>query len=110
MTYRVHVDFEDQSDAQALADLIKELGYTPSFYSITPVRKTPIHQTRGGKVILTAMIPGRTYTPEDIAEALVDRDFAPTSASGLTGELVREGFLKKVARGLYRLATLGDLK
>lgn len=107
-SYRLQIDIEGRDDALALAELIREMGYTVNTFAHTALHRLPMSQTRSGKIVLAKMEPSRTYPRSDIEIWLQEADYKSQSARPLLSLLQKEGAVEKVARGFYRKsATFG---
>ncbi len=102
MLYRLVIDIEGGEEAKALADLIKEMGYSVNRYPMTRTKKLVPSQTRIGQLALSHMLPGRSYRAEDFISAFADRGFKQQSVQPLLSALVAEGAIKRIDRGLYQ--------
>jgi len=104
--WMVYVEFASREDAVALQELLDEaLDITSNIsHRFTGVRNRPVNKTRLGKLILANLIPGRSYSCEEVGDLLVLHDYASTSASPMLSILERQGFLTRIGRGLYTLS------
>jgi hypothetical protein len=59
----------------------------------------PKHQTRGGKTILNAMLPGRVYHFEDMQA--MDLGYSPATVKTYLVAMAAEGVIKNIGPGTY---------
>lgn len=106
MSYRVLVNVPSLEDAEALSDIIGELGFKTNV--VNNVTKKPIEQWRSSRVILTFMKPGRSYHHTDIQAHMQEMGYASGTANAQLSMLTAAGILRLVERGVYERVPVHD--
>ena len=102
--WTVQAEFTDRDDAVAFMDLARELGVL-SHLSSRSINKnrSPIRETRIGRLILRSMEPGRSYELEWFRALCEENDYQANSASPALSKLVEQGDVVKATRGTFEL-------
>ena len=94
----------DHDEALAIRDILRDLGYEATVQSRKlETNVSPMRDTRLGRLVLRSMVAKRIYHLDDVAELLVNNDYAPNSAGVVLSKLAEEGDLVRIDRGRYRL-------
>lgn len=99
--YRLTVTIRDKEEAKALQDLIEDLGYSTRLFEAECPNEGLMSETRLGYIILEHMRFNRTYRTDDFTDVLVEKRYAPRSASVALSRLADEGFVRRVHPGTY---------
>ena len=100
--YTVKAHFESRDDAQAMVELLREMGY------LCEVTSTMVNKAAGRvsmdsalvKIVLETMGDNTHY--RDIGHAIEERGLSAHSVGGTLTFLVREGLVLRLGKGYYR--------
>lgn len=102
----VSAEFTDREDAVAFMELARELG-TISKLSSRSVNASngarPVRETRSGKMVLSSMVPGRSYDLEHFAAVLEAGGYRGVSAGSVVSKLTDQGDVERISAGVYKL-------
>lgn len=102
--HTVAVESADHDEAIAIRDILRDLGYEANVTSRKlETNASAMRDTRLGRLVLRSMQPKRSYHLDDIAEVLVNNEYAPNSAGVVLSKLADEGDIVRIDRGRYRL-------
>lgn len=104
--YYVTAELTCRDDADALADILSDLGTesTISYRSLVCDRPSPTRDTRLGRCVLRYLREhkhGAHYT--DVADHVEVHEFRRGSASAALSLMMREGDVERIERGVYRM-------
>lgn len=106
--YKVSIHVATLEEAQAAQELaLDAFGFPVTVTAVTrETAQKPSKDWRMGQIILEYMIKDRqrTYTYEDLQIVLEENKYKATSIYPLMRELVREGCVKWITQGLFRVA------
>ena|SRR5215469_4342271 len=96
--------------ANKVGDVIRALDAFDAAPDIQRVDGAPMRKpypimsdTRGGKIVLGAMISGTIYSSPELGEALFKAGLKRATVSSIMSGLVREGKVTKVSKGHFQL-------
>lgn len=105
--YKVSIHVATLEEAQAVQELaLDAFGFPVTICRAERDTQTRPHsEWRSGKCILSLFRanPDKIYAQDDIEIVLQEAGFTPSSASPLLTGLVREGVIKRMGTGVYRL-------
>ena len=103
--FKLSIESIGREELETLAELIGELGFKCKITSRTIGKNesnTIYSETRLGKLILSLMDKGRSYSPDMLEDGVEAAGYKRTSVSPTLFFLEKEGVIKKVSRGTWQ--------
>lgn len=100
--YSVKANFESETDAHAMVELLQEMGYVCSVTRVVVNKGAASHNQESPmvKVVLDNMGDNTHY--QDLGRALKEAGYSSYSIGGIMTFLVREGLAMRLGGGRYR--------
>lgn len=101
--YTVSVETESAADANAVAELLNELGYEANVFArnVGKRKVKPLRDTRMGRLILDAFTESDEHRAEDFYELVESHGYLASSVPPTLCTMHEQGDLIRVRRGVY---------
>jgi hypothetical protein len=108
LIWTVNVEFETHDDADALLQLLEELGIegSLSYHKVKLNKPTPTRETRLGRFILRCMRlrgPKFIWAAEDLFRDVEGHGYQARSVTPILSKLHKEGDILRISTGRYVL-------